>query len=133
MPAHLMVLYAQNFIFSLPIPLNNHDIEHLHLYDGQQSMSMPLYPPALFHEKEAAHVQVQAFAGDFSSAEPQKNKPGSVSVQMNPGDLKDVGIYNPQTGEHTHGSFADQEIVKVVMRKSDEPSDPALLSQLLNK
>lgn len=116
---HVINIYAQNFIFSFPIPLHKDDLK---FYTGQ-SLSIPICPPLFVSKQMADNIIVQQFSEDMSSSEKVKDREDEITLQMHAEDLKKSAALDLETGIIENKEFDPSEIVKVIVRPRNKPAD----------
>lgn len=125
---HVFVLYFSNWIFSLPVPLNKHDI---HFYN--QELTLPVFPPMFPVDICTDKIQVSSFEEDFTSAEKITHMEDIIVIQPNPEDLAKVAVFNTDTNEVTEGVFNPGEIVQIVIQQNTGPVNKEELSKFLRE
>jgi hypothetical protein len=124
---HVMLLYAQNFIFQLPIPLHSNDVC---MFDGQSQISVMYCPPLV--GEGIKEIVGQPIFEDMSSNEKVYRRPGGIRFQMNKEDLANAAVYDQATGATESAKFNPLELVKVIIGDNIGPVNPAQLEKMIN-
>jgi hypothetical protein len=122
---HVLALYFQNLIFSLPIPLNTND---LFFYNQKESINLALYPP-LFPQANQ-DLLIKSFVDDFSSDEKVRGQEDEIVINLDPEDLAQTHVFDSNTGERYKTAFNPSEIKNIIIRTRNEPINP---EELFNK
>lgn len=117
--SHVINVYAQNFIFSFPIPLHQDDIS---FYQGG-ALTIPICPPLFVSKQIAASIDAQLYTEDFSSEQPLKGRNDELTLQVNPEDFANTAAFDPETGIIEQHSFNPSEIVKIIIKPNNGPSN----------
>lgn len=127
--SHVVALYFQNIIISIPVPLNCNDS----FFRNTQKITIPLYPPLFTQATNFKDLQLLPFAEDFSSDEKKKGSVDEIAVQINPEELKKSAEFNINTGELLNAPFNPDEIVQVIIRQRSDSINPQKLADELRR
>lgn len=125
---HVFVLYFNNWILSLPIPLHKDDIS---FYNGK--LALPLFPPMFPDVPGIEKIKVSAFQEDFTSTEKVTHLEDIIVIEPSPEDLSKVAVFNTDTNEITEGVFNPGEIIQVVIQQKVGPVNTEELSKFLRE
>lgn len=109
-----MMLYVQNFIFHLPMPLHVNDLP---LYDGSKAMSiLPAVP--FVNEKTSPDITIEPFIEDLSSNDRKYKRNAGLSFQFDPGDAIFKDVNDNVTAGAGNPIFNPDEVMKIIMKSS---------------
>ncbi len=127
---HVLALYFQNMIFALPVPLNRNDA---FFYSSTVPITFPLYPPLFTQGINHKEMRIDRFDQDFSSEKPIKDLEDEIILKLNPDDLNEAVAHNTDQNVRIKTPFNPSEIIRLVMRNTDDPVDPMELIKILKQ
>lgn len=112
-PTHIFMIYFQNTIFQLFIPLHLSDIKLLN------NKTIPLYwcPPLFGDLRDAFETPVQIRDYDLTSTELVKGEEETIVYKLSPDDLSKIISRDPETGEISDKMELPRQIAKMVLVK----------------
>lgn len=126
---HVVVLYFQNMILALPVPLNINDI---HLYKEMDASKLPFYPPFM-PVKNPGSITVRGFVEDFSSEEKLRGVEDEIFIELDPKELANSRAYDSISDQVHDSEFNPSEIIQIVIRRNGKNVNPQELVKALNQ
>lgn len=112
LPLHFFLLYYGNFIYGLPIPFNQPDINKKLYASGNIDV---LFPPPILFKKPDEHCGFYNYFQDFSSVEKVKQEIQIMKLSLSPEIMKKATVFDPKTGEMKPSDINPSEIVGLYM------------------
>jgi len=125
---HVIALYFQNWILSIPVPLNKND-----LFFYNQSIELPLYPPMFPSLANVQNLVLTRFEENFSYDKKVKDVEDVITILPKPEDLSKAAFFDVGTNEITIGTFNPGEIIKIVIQRNDGVVNLPELTKLLRE
>lgn len=126
---HVMCVYYENFIFSLPIPLNLRD---KFCFDNS-TVEIPLYPP-FFIQKDLNNVIIESHFEDFYSPEKTEGGLDEITIIIDPEFLGESAAYDSERDLIERKKFNPSEIMSIILGTPDSIDNPkSYYEEFLNK
>jgi HNH endonuclease len=112
-PSHIFMLYFQNTIYQIFIPLHLEDIKVLN------NKTIPIYwcPPFFATPKDALETPIQIRDHDLSSSELVKGEEDTITFKLHPDTLQELVSANLETGKIVKASEWPTSISKIILVK----------------
>lgn len=114
---HVMMLYVQNFIFHVPMPLHVNDLQ---LYDGSKAMSLLVAVPFV-NENTSPEIAIEPFFEDLSSNQRKYKRNSGLSFHFDPADAIFKDVNDNITEDVGNSVFNPDEVMKIIMKSSAPP------------
>ncbi|MEO6686052.1 MAG: HNH endonuclease [Dyadobacter sp.] len=115
---HVIAFYFLNYIFALPVPLNETDF-----WFYNEEVTAINYPPLFINGYPINNINITPFYEDFTSEEKQKLEDQEVFFEINKEDWENRSGFDTINEQIIDGSnFDPNSIVKIIIMDRDDDS-----------
>ncbi|WP_018612531.1 HNH endonuclease [Segetibacter koreensis] len=114
MHTHVLALYFQNFIFSIPVPLNKKDF---FFYNKENVLKLPEYPPLLLEPTNMIDLTLTPFMNDFSSPDKVKGEEGELFFEFDKEHFEHTPTFDQNPVNGVMPEFRPDDVVKISISK----------------
>lgn len=124
---HIIALYFQNYIFSIPVLFHKDDS----FFYKDDKIQYQQYPPLFTQFTDLTDLKATSFSFDFSSPQKEYSLVEEIIARMSPDDLANSAAYDAATGEIKTTPFNPGNIMQIIIRRDGQPVDPGKLYQAI--